>query len=125
MTGNEFQELALRTRNPDVGPYDLEVNAALGLAGEAGEFADEIKKLHFQGHELNADIREKIKLELGDIAFYIALACYAFGLELDDVLEANITKLTARYPNGFTVERSLNRSYQGKDRPKAEVSNAE
>ena len=82
------------------------VNGALGLCGESGEFADAVKKQMFQGHDL--DIPHLIE-ELGDIAWYIAVASHALGYKLEDVLTINIEKLKRRYPNGFDTERSVNR----------------
>lgn len=72
--------------------------AGLGLAGEAGEAADLIKKhLH---HDAQLD-REKLKKELGDVLWYLALACRLGGFTLEDVMRANIAKLRARHPNGW------------------------
>lgn len=103
MNFNEYQKLALRTANKD---KDLVINAALGLAGESGEVADLIKKHLFQGHELN---KEKIIDELGDILWYIAIMAEGLGVEMEVIPTHNIDKLRKRYPNGFEVERSINR----------------
>jgi len=103
MNFNEYQKLALRTANKD---KDLVINAALGLAGESGEVADLIKKHLFQGHELN---KEKIVDELGDILWYIAIMAEGLGVEMEVIPTHNIDKLRKRYPNGFEVERSINR----------------
>lgn len=103
MNFNEYQKLALRTANKD---KDLVINAALGLAGESGEVADLIKKHLFQGHELN---KEKIIDELGDILWYIAIMAEGLGVEMEVIPTHNINKLRKRYPNGFEVERSINR----------------
>lgn len=87
--------------------HDMLMNAALGLTGEAGEFADHIKKYAFQGHGLD---KEHLKNELGDIMWYIALACKATGLTFDDIMKANIEKLKKRYPGeGFDPVRSVYR----------------
>jgi pentatricopeptide repeat protein len=79
---------------------------ALGLAGEAGEVVDLVKKMHFQGHTIDT---EQVKDELGDVMWYIALLCHSLGLSLEDILQANVAKMHRRYPNGFEVERSINR----------------
>lgn len=102
MTGKEYQKLAMRTANHQGSV----VNACLGLAGEVGEVLDYIKKCIYQGHELN---KYKVEEELGDVMWYIALMCEAFGLNLDVVMTQNIKKLEKRYPDGFEVERSVNR----------------
>ena len=82
------------------------LNAALGLAGEAGEFADHIKKYQFQGHDLD---REHLIKELGDIIWYVAQAAVGLETTNDEIMERNIAKLKARYPHGFEAERSRNR----------------
>lgn len=84
-------------------------NAVLGLTGEAGECADLLKKHLYHGHDY--DSIEMVK-ELGDVLWYIALAAYSMGYTLDEVMEKNLSKLYARYPDGFTTERSLNRDDQ-------------
>jgi NTP pyrophosphatase (non-canonical NTP hydrolase) len=105
MDTNEYQHKALRTA-PTIAAIERLTNAALGLSGEAGEFADAIKKARYQGHDLDA---VALSNELGDVAWYLALACDALGLSLGDVLQANIDKLQRRYPDGFSAERSRNR----------------
>lgn len=75
--------------------------AGLGLAGEAGEAADLIKKhLH---HAAPLD-RDKLKKELGDVLWYLTLACRLGGFTLEDVMRTNIAKLRARHPNGWSPE---------------------
>jgi NTP pyrophosphatase (non-canonical NTP hydrolase) len=105
LNADKYQELAMRTRSNFDGRDPL-VTAALGLAGEGGEFADMIKKWYDQGHPLN---HIELADELGDICWYIALAATAMGYTFSEILEGNIDKLQARYPNGFEVEKSLNR----------------
>lgn len=106
MTGNEYQDLAKRTMNLDIEHSQMTINALLGLSGEVGEINDAFKKHLFQGHQLVVD---HIKEELGDVMWYIALMCEALYLNLDDVMHNNIEKLKKRYPDGFSVERSINR----------------
>lgn len=107
---NHYQQLAMRTANlTEFSNKQLLTNAALGLAGEAGEFADAMKKHIFQGHELDRDALSK---EVGDVLWYCALAASALGKGLADVAEDNIDKLLERYPNGFDADRSVNRSEQ-------------
>lgn len=100
-----YQNDAARTAP---GPYDAMSLAvfALGVAGESGEVAELIKKHVGHGHVLD---KAKVTKELGDVLWYIAALCTALDLELEDVAEANIAKLRARYPEGFDPERSQNR----------------
>ncbi|NJN15304.1 MAG: nucleoside triphosphate pyrophosphohydrolase family protein [Oscillochloris sp.] len=107
MNANEYQQLALRTADPTADRARRLLNAALGLSGESGEFADAIKKTEFHGHQLNLP---ELRKELGDILWYVALACDALDLEMAEVMAENIEKLRRRYPEGFSHERSINRN---------------
>ena len=89
--------------NHDIGGI---VNACLGLSGEVGEFNDMIKKWIF--HEKPFD-EDHAKKEIGDIVWSIALMCYSFGWDLDEILQMNIDKLKSRYPEGFDVNKANNR----------------
>ena len=107
MTINEYQTAALRTAQTDkLTARELLLNSALGLCGESGEVADLLKKYHFQGHNLDLD---HIAKELGDIAWYLAVGAYSIGYDLEKILQMNVDKLKARYPDGFSTDRSLHR----------------
>lgn len=80
--------------------------AALGLTGESGEVADILKKVVFHGHDLD---KAKLKAELGDVLWYVARLASALDLSLSDIMQHNIDKLQARYPEGFNSEASRNR----------------
>jgi NTP pyrophosphatase (non-canonical NTP hydrolase) len=81
--------------------------AGLGLAGEAGEVADLLKKHLGHGHPLDID---KLRGELGDVLWYIAALCSLYNITLDSVAAANVAKLRARYPDGFSHEASRTRA---------------
>ena len=85
------------------------LTAAIGISAEGGEFAEIVKKCIFQGKPMDDDAQYHMKRELGDIMWYIAQACIALGISLEDVLDTNIQKLEARYPDGFEAFRSENR----------------
>ncbi len=85
---------------------DPEMNATLGLVGEAGEIADLMKKRMFHGHHVPQHWLVK---ELGDLFFYFTLMLYAQGYTLEEVVAENMRKLNERYPEGFDPERSMNR----------------
>ena len=107
MTINEYQYAALRTAQTDkLTANELLLNSALGLCGESGEVADLVKKHRFQGHDLDF---EHIAKELGDIAWYLAVGAYSIGYDLEKILQMNVDKLKARYPDGFSTDRSLHR----------------
>jgi NTP pyrophosphatase (non-canonical NTP hydrolase) len=108
MRFDEYQELAGRT----AGTFSEEERitkiliSTLGLAGEAGEVADFLKKIY--GHNHTFDVT-KLKKELGDVLWYVADICTKFGIDMDEVAALNIEKLRARYPNGFDPVKSQNR----------------
>lgn len=106
MTANEYQRLALRTANPRLTITAQLINGLLGIAGEGGEAADILKKHLYQDHHLD---QQHLAKELGDLCWYIALTASAIGYDLDHILESNIKKLEARYPDGFDPTRSMNR----------------
>ena len=103
MNANEYQKLAMRTLNPELSRKDILINSVMGLCGESGEAIDIVKKWLAQGHELD---KEKLAKELGDIAWYLAEAATALDMPLGDILQGNIDKLKARYPEGFEADRS-------------------
>jgi NTP pyrophosphatase (non-canonical NTP hydrolase) len=109
LAANDYMRRALSTALLERPLPDQLMNAVLGIAGEAGEIADMIKKsmFHGEGHELN---HTRLKLELGDLQWYIILACWAEQISLSDIMSANLNKLANRYPGGkFSAERSANR----------------
>lgn len=106
MDMNDYQVKAIRT----AGTYDSDFKElavlALGVAGEAGEVADYIKKVVGHGHALDKD---KLTKELGDVLWYVAVLSSVVGVNLETVARVNIDKLKARYPDGFSSDRSINR----------------
>lgn len=107
ITANDYQRAALRTASGmNYEHHGMLMNGILGLCGEAGEVADLVKKATFQGHELD---KEHVAEELGDVAWYLAVAAYAIGYNLGDIFQMNVEKLKKRYPDGFDKSRSINR----------------
>ena len=105
----DYQHRAARTLNYDekAGPTPLAVAVAgLGIAGEAGEVADMLKKHVGHGHALDMG---KLSKELGDVLWYVAAVATMHGLSLDEVAVVNLNKLQARYPNGFSEADSIAR----------------
>jgi NTP pyrophosphatase (non-canonical NTP hydrolase) len=87
------------------------LTAGVGINAEGGEFLEIIKKMVFQGKAWNADNREHLIIELGDIMWYVAQATIALGISMEEVLDRNITKLGKRYPEGaFDAYYSENRA---------------
>ena len=85
------------------------MTSAIGMLAESGEFTEVLKKMVFQGKEFTEENRFHMKRELGDILWYWIQGCIALGYTPDEVMDENIKKLEARYPNGFEVVRSENR----------------
>lgn len=73
------------------------MHPAIGIAGEAGELLDAIKK-HW-AYNKPLDIENVIE-ELGDLEFYIEALRQEIGIDRDEILTANIRKLSARYHKG-------------------------
>lgn len=95
---DEYQENVLATWNSTQDETARKLNATLGIAGEAGEFADLMKKDIFHGVPAS---RDKILKELGDILYYVTVAGYEHGFNLAHIAQTNNEKLAARYPQGF------------------------
>ena len=85
------------------------MTSAIGMLAESGEFTEVLKKMVFQGKEFNEENRFHMKRELGDILWYWIQGCIALGYTPDEVMDENIKKLEARYPDGFEVARSEKR----------------
>ncbi len=105
MNRYEYQSLAGRTINTDLSMSAMLDHAVLGLNSESGECAGILQKM-YQGHPFD---RDELMKELGDAMWFIAEAATSLGVELNDIAEKNINKLRKRYPEGFSVEGSVNR----------------
>jgi NTP pyrophosphatase (non-canonical NTP hydrolase) len=100
MTGNEYQIKATATAiYPNIGSNFT--YPALGLAGEAGEVCDKIKKvLRDDGGVFTEEKLAGIGKELGDVLWYVAALCNELGFKLEDIMQGNIDKLTDRTARG-------------------------
>ncbi|QQS60576.1 nucleoside triphosphate pyrophosphohydrolase family protein [Candidatus Falkowbacteria bacterium] len=97
---NEYQAKAFATANyPSIGASY--VYPALGLAGEAGEVVEKVKKI-FRNHNgvVTDEYRDLIKKELGDVLWYMAVLSQEFDFKLEDVAKLNIEKLASRAKRG-------------------------
>lgn len=79
---------------------------SMGIAGEAGEVADYMKKIIFHEHPVD---REKLIEELGDLEYYLTHLKKHYRISNSEVRQKNISKLQKRYPNGFDPEDSIYR----------------
>ena len=83
------------------------IHMAMGVAGEAGELLDMVKKHVAYDKPLD---REKLILELGDIEFYLEGVRQILDIERGEVLAKNIEKLSERYNNLiYSDEAAINR----------------
>jgi NTP pyrophosphatase (non-canonical NTP hydrolase) len=134
MESKEYKKQALRTNTPDIegvsqrilngfskdskkvinltvthekakAKIDL-LHASMGLVTEAGEFQDALKKHFFYGKELDL---VNLKEEIGDCLWYCAVALDALGTDFEAVMQTNINKLNARYPEKFSEDQAINR----------------
>lgn len=96
--------------HPDVN-LSLALTAAMGMSGESGEFSELIKKLFFHKKEYTPELKAHLAKELGDVIWYWTNACRALGLDPNQIIADNVTKLSARYPGGkFDATYSENRA---------------
>lgn len=112
MDFNHYQRLAARTRADNPSREMTIAILGLGLTGEAGEAAEDIKHFLGHGHELNL---EKLVKELGDVLWYVSQIADVFNIKLADVARLNIEKLMKRYPDGFSTEHSIARKDENGD----------
>ena len=85
------------------------LTGGIGICSEGGDLLDLVKKVLFQGKEPTPELRKKIKLELGDVMWYVQQVLIWGGWSLNEVLAENTKKLSGRYPEGFSVDKSENR----------------
>lgn len=124
MDNKTYQKSALRTNGPDYegaagrvtggignrdwGTVEMDLlHASMGLVTEAGEFQDMLKKHVFYGKPLD---KVNLKEEIGDLLWYCAIALEALDTDFQAVMQTNIDKLKARYPEKFTEEKAENRN---------------
>jgi NTP pyrophosphatase (non-canonical NTP hydrolase) len=99
MTLDEYQAAAARTINPRLTDDGRLMDAAAGLSEEAGEILGLVRKHVYQDRPLR---KEMLELELGDALWCLAIAAQSSGLSLEKVAQANVAKLRARHPQGFS-----------------------
>jgi NTP pyrophosphatase (non-canonical NTP hydrolase) len=106
MTLDEYQSAATRTTNVRLTDKERLLDAAAGLAEECGEILSLVRKHAFQGHDLSID---KLRVELGDALWCLAVTAEGAGLTLEQVAAGNVAKLRARYPDGYSDVASRER----------------
>lgn len=109
MQFNDYQAKAFTTAHyPVIGASY--VYPALGLAGEAGEVVEKVKKI-FRNYNgvITDEYRDLIKKELGDVLWYIAVLSQEFDFKLEDVAQLNLEKLASREQRGVVNSDGDNR----------------
>ncbi|MEP6730262.1 MAG: MazG nucleotide pyrophosphohydrolase domain-containing protein [bacterium] len=99
-TLDAYQLAALRTINPALSDDQLLLDAAAGLAEEAGEVLGHARKHVLQGRVLD---RDAVTKELGDALWCLAITAHMIGVPLSEVARVNEEKLRARHPHGFAA----------------------
>lgn len=83
------------------------LHGVIGLCTEIGELQDQVKRYIFYGKSLDV---VNVEEELGDFCWYIAIICNSLNLDWNVILNKNIDKLKARYPDKFTEDKAINRN---------------
>ena len=110
MNFDEYQKRASETAGyPEPGGHGF-IYPTLGLAGEAGEVAEKIKKvIRDEGGVISDAKRLEIQKELGDVLWYVSEIARQLGIKLDDVATQNIEKLASRKARGVISGSGDNR----------------
>lgn len=118
ITPKEFIQSCMVTQARDFTPvftrlkdvrYIKLMHAAMGIGTEGGEFQDAIKKCIFYGKPIDT---VNLVEELGDIMWYIAIACDTLGVDLEEVMQKNSDKIHSRYAGGFSEEKAQKRNLE-------------
>jgi NTP pyrophosphatase (non-canonical NTP hydrolase) len=102
----EYQEKSIRTLAKLETPLQDDLHMVMGMQTEAGEITDAYKKHMAYGKKLDL---VNVKEELGDLMWYVSGLCHLHGWDLRDILQTNIDKLRARYPENFDSNLAQNR----------------
>jgi NTP pyrophosphatase (non-canonical NTP hydrolase) len=109
MNLNDYQLAALDTAMYPYKGYNF-TYPALGLAGEAGEVADKLKKvIRDNDGDLTKDVRDAVAKELGDVLWYVAVLAYEMNYNLSDIAQMNVDKLASRKERGVITGSGDNR----------------
>lgn len=111
MDFDEYEKLARRTATftGKQKEYQL-LYLTLGVAGEAGEIAEKIKKALRNDEGIVSDEKkEELKHEIGDVLWYLSQLSRTLGFNFSEAAEANITKLESRAKRGVIKSFGDNR----------------
>lgn len=103
----KYPDLVAQLFTIPAGLYGAELHAAVGIAGEAGEVVDAVKKAWAYGKPLD---KTNLVEELGDVMFYVQAMANTIGVSMEEITAANVAKLSKRYPTGeFTQHHAAAR----------------
>lgn len=108
----EYQAAAFRTA-PQQTQIEGLVHAGEGLFTEGGEYMGEVKRCHQYGKPLTEEMHAHMVEELGDVLWYVALACEHLGVSMNKVASMNIAKLQLRFPDKFSGAAAEARADKG------------
>lgn len=97
MEFNEYQSLANRTLH---GNEQVLTNCALGLASEAGQVLEVIRKYTFENHQMD---QEELIKEMGDVLWYLSQIAEWANIPFEEVAKQNIDMLQKRYPERYAL----------------------
>ena len=114
MTFNEYQKQAITTDTSIGGMSGLTdpmfLDKAFGLVGEAGEFAEKLKKIYREkGGKFDDFDKQELVKELGDVLWYLSAVLYYFDVSFDDLAASNLEKVLSRKARGVTMGSGDNR----------------
>jgi len=116
MDTKKYKEMVLKTESNDLNAMSSRLkdkralrllHGSCGIATEAGELLDAMKKHIFYGKEVDT---VNVVEEVGDLMWYIAIILDELGVEFEDVMDKNINKLKARYGNKFSEDSANSRN---------------
>jgi len=106
MKTNEYM-LEVKRTLPDLGSdFNNQLHMVIGVSTEAGELLDAYKKNFAYGKEIDTI---NVMEEISDIFWYIYNLCNMLSLDPEKIMQTNIDKLRARYPEMFTEDKAINR----------------
>ncbi len=103
MEFDEYQKVARTTAiYPRTSSETSLIYVTLGLAGEAGEIAEKMKKvIRDHGGKIDAETTSLLKDEIGDLIWYASQFALELGLSFDDIAQRNLEKLASRRERGI------------------------
>lgn len=107
----DYQHATARTAvYPRSTPVEALSYVALGLAGEAGEIANKVKKiLRDSNGKVTLDHKNELCAELGDVFWYLSQLATEIGFNLEAVAKRNVDKLADRAARGVLQGSGDNR----------------